>query len=580
MATIDFVTPSSLGGCGAPTDGVSNCDAAIAAWLSFANTSSNQPATLTFDNANPRHYATGGNGFLVGADGSWTLDAAAGTSIDQVNTVFGGGVFPGSNSTQCGKIETALSGQNYVTLQSTADISKFAANDWVCVTGLAIQSNGYPPNFQRFEYRQITSISSRQINLDSALTYGYSSNWADLNADPPGVPVDQFTGGPATVAKMNAGWNNTVRINNLECLSTTGGNVCVRSAIFDNFSFTAAQAPGRSPTGSQSIVWKNSNISNQGSPGWEVDKQIEYLEINNSFIQNCSLQSASVTTLKITNGSTVNGLNGCAYNTIVENSKVGTLAGGSGGHGRCNSLTVTNSTVTTFSLENSYLDFGGSGGSPTFYTYIGNGVLRTPKPNPGNETAYNGSVPGFAYIWAINNAAPPNLIGGSFCVTDNWSDATFRYDQTTITDTQLKSVTGSISTAGGGTLTVTGVFGGVLGVGDTLNSSGMAASTRITSLGTGTGGTGTYGITPSQTLSSRQITAFSSSISFFGTTPPDEAWQFPFITVSATGSGHSNFTLSDAGQGTTPGFACASTPSSSAPPLPSTTQCIVFTTMM
>lgn len=58
-----------------------------------------------------------------------------------------------------------------------------------------------------------------------------------------------------------------------------------------------------------------------------------------------------------------------------------------------------------------------------------------------------------------------------------------------------------------GTLTVTGVSSGTLGVGDVLSGSGVTAGTVITALGTGTGGNGTYIVSPSQTASSTTITA-------------------------------------------------------------------------
>jgi hypothetical protein len=67
--------------------------------------------------------------------------------------------------------------------------------------------------------------------------------------------------------------------------------------------------------------------------------------------------------------------------------------------------------------------------------------------------------------------------------------------------------TGSIS---GTTLTVTAVSAGVLQVGDVVSGTGVLRDTAIASLGTGTGGTGTYtlqvaGASTSQTVSSRSL---------------------------------------------------------------------------
>lgn len=65
-------------------------------------------------------------------------------------------------------------------------------------------------------------------------------------------------------------------------------------------------------------------------------------------------------------------------------------------------------------------------------------------------------------------------------------------------------VTGSIS---GTTLTVTAVTSGVIRVGNVITGSGISANTRITALGTGTGGTGTYTVNNSQTVASTTITS-------------------------------------------------------------------------
>ena len=65
-------------------------------------------------------------------------------------------------------------------------------------------------------------------------------------------------------------------------------------------------------------------------------------------------------------------------------------------------------------------------------------------------------------------------------------------------------VTGDIS---GTTLTVSAVTNGVLAVGSILSGTGVTAGTYITAMGTGTGGTGTYTVSASQTVASTTITS-------------------------------------------------------------------------
>jgi hypothetical protein len=64
-------------------------------------------------------------------------------------------------------------------------------------------------------------------------------------------------------------------------------------------------------------------------------------------------------------------------------------------------------------------------------------------------------------------------------------------------------VTGSNS---GTTLTVTAVTSGTLAVGQIITGTNVLPGTRITALGTGTGGTGTYTVSQSQTVASTTIT--------------------------------------------------------------------------
>lgn len=73
------------------------------------------------------------------------------------------------------------------------------------------------------------------------------------------------------------------------------------------------------------------------------------------------------------------------------------------------------------------------------------------------------------------------------------------------TDEPAAEFTGSIS---GATLTVTSVQNGTLAAGQLLRASGVQDGTVITSLATGTGGTGTYLVAPGQTVLSGAIDAF------------------------------------------------------------------------
>jgi hypothetical protein len=59
----------------------------------------------------------------------------------------------------------------------------------------------------------------------------------------------------------------------------------------------------------------------------------------------------------------------------------------------------------------------------------------------------------------------------------------------------------------GTVMTVTAMSFGVIGVGQTLEGTGIATNVQILSFGTGSGGSGTYNLTLPQTISSQQITS-------------------------------------------------------------------------
>lgn len=78
-----------------------------------------------------------------------------------------------------------------------------------------------------------------------------------------------------------------------------------------------------------------------------------------------------------------------------------------------------------------------------------------------------------------------------------------------LTPSQQQTVASETMTGTYGLLNVTGVTSGTLVVGGLLSGSGgggVAANSTITGLGTGVGGTGTYYVSPSQTVTSTAIT--------------------------------------------------------------------------
>lgn len=125
---------------------------------------------------------------------------------------------------------------------------------------------------------------------------------------------------------------------------------------------------------------------------------------------------------------------------------------------------------------------GSISGDVLTVTAVGSGVIV-----PGGTLSGTGVASGTKVIAQLTGAA-----GGIGTYSVNINEQTVA--STTITETY-------------GTLTVSAVGSGTLAVGSVLTGSGVTSGTNITALGTGTGGTGTYVVDPTQTAGSTTITA-------------------------------------------------------------------------
>lgn len=137
------------------------------------------------------------------------------------------------------------------------------------------------------------------------------------------------------------------------------------------------------------------------------------------------------------------------------------------------------------------------------------GEILTPAPTQSNLLAALRSfltavLPSGVEVVVGQINRVPEVIGDNFVIM---TPIRQRRIETNVDTYQDAVFTGSIA---GTTLTVTAVnpnFSGRLAVGSILFGAGLAANTTITALGTGTGGAGTYTVTPSQTIGSETVAA-------------------------------------------------------------------------
>lgn len=167
------------------------------------------------------------------------------------------------------------------------------------------------------------------------------------------------------------------------------------------------------------------------------------------------------------------------------------------------------------------------------------GSLLFAQYNTSNVSAFlrGGSLVAMtlAQLQALNGTLSVTIDGVVKSSTVNLASATsFANAAQIIADTldiegaQAASFTGAIS---GTTLTVSALSTGALAVGQFVKGAGVTADTYITALGTGTGGTGTYTVSNSQTVASEAMTTNVPNVTF------DSVQSAFVVTSSTTGTG-------------------------------------------
>ena len=158
------------------------------------------------------------------------------------------------------------------------------------------------------------------------------------------------------------------------------------------------------------------------------------------------------------------------------------------------------------------------------------------------------------FVYVLEDDLTPVMVGqmntstGQVGIVDNGVnvyivDDSYRYTWF-ISAPSSAIFTGSISTT---TLTVTSVQSGTIAVGQAIFGQGMAQNTVITALGTGSGGTGTYTVSDSQTVASTTINSVAAPAIVTG------AISGTTLTVSAVTSGTLKIGQTIEGSGVTDG---------------------------
>lgn len=371
-------------------------------------------------------------GSSVTASGSAIITLAAGDGVchNGVNTTKGCSA----------RTATASIAATSITLLDTSQCSRFAAGDWVVMTGFAVQalysaasSFGYPPNFAFYDYAKVVSTASCAgsgvITLDRSLTNDYKSTWP---ANAPGSVGEADQGGPATLYALPFWWDTEVEY---------------RGGTFNNGSQQTNDA-GRSVT-YRDITWAGGIACTYPTQGmdwsviggdWSICKiEMDKIVVNASFsgaiVNEVRHQSMSPRYVTISGGSNITALVGTPRNITIGNSTISQTDDnviGTTSFGRSDSFTITNSVVNggiapQGANENGSISAGvwsisGQSGGPYSATMT-NGVITVPN----THGAVSWGVPGANLVFEFQGEQSTSI----YQVLDITQDATNQYVTTT-----------------------------------------------------------------------------------------------------------------------------------------------------
>jgi hypothetical protein len=322
--------------------------------------------------------------------------------------------------------QTVSAGSPTITVVTLGEITKFSAGQFVLLSGISLQGEGFPPNFQYFEYRRVTNVNNGTgvITLNAPLTNTYRSTWPGYDVGGAGR-LNQ--GGPAMAYIQPPSWDATVEYFGMTIVLDpdtevpTGG----RNIVFHDLQVYASGPTIRafSPTMTENL-W----IYNSGILTGEIDKNMTFASLYNVSITSAAgaiaVQSPSPRNLRLTKfkGSPT----GSSANLIAEASSFPLLTIGPNCYGRGSSVVINGSTVTTGGPPGS---FGGCFtlmSSLTFSNIGGTGTFSIPNTDSQRQNAQQTlSVPAKYFLAAFSAGFGICNTGTTFNVTAVRQDGAF-----------------------------------------------------------------------------------------------------------------------------------------------------------
>lgn len=244
------------------------------------------------------------------------------------------------------RLYTVIAEASSAFCKTPAHASRFTVGHWVAIAAQEWQgAAGYPPNFQKVEFVQVTSVnaSTGEVQFTPAVTETYYDHFIDTHtpgADyDTGGPVTMFvqrdpengTGGIATAFDidftMNGGTFDTAGSNSAGQIYTQGKRVVFNDVTCIDCCLI--------PTNARFIQYNNLTVTGLQM---EVDKNVQYLEINNSNLRAIHVQSPSVMRAIYSNVNCTHFWHGTGRRAEIYGGSAPGIKVGCDGYGGCESL--------------------------------------------------------------------------------------------------------------------------------------------------------------------------------------------------------------------------------------------------
>ena len=319
----------------------------------------------------------------------------------------------------------------------------------VLMTGYTLQSYwgapyGFPSNPHWFEWKTVGSVNSgtHQVCFTAPLANSYKDTWPRYNTGFNIFEVDP--GGPATLYPIEASWELThvykdFTLDNPDWQTGSGG----RTVTWNNVA----------PTGIHCMIpSQNETYSWIGVPGTscniETDKLVGTWNINNSALNLVVVQSSSMDTINITNGSAIKQWSGASKNLNVDSSSFNCtgcpsstagLSLGAVAYGASSEAVVTNSVVANILGASGPIQRVDNAAQPWS---MSSGVITIPNAYSFHaccnqtELQIRGIVPGHYVVWKGGGRASGPFTAGQNGRVFKVVDVTQDLDNTYVTTSE------------------------------------------------------------------------------------------------------------------------------------------------